>query len=197
MKKISVYGQNVYTAGTDSLVARLPGVVKNADGSITINGKTLKKISVDGQNVYTAGTDEVLTICDEMPQFPGGNAALIQYLSQNLRYPESARENGIQGRIVISFIVNKDGSCSDFQVARNAACNAQGVLVTTLAEEAKKKMQEGAQVEHTPEALLEMGKALENEALRVLGAMPFWTPGKQQGQLVCVKYTTPVVFRLR
>ena len=53
-----------------------------------------------------------------MPEFPGGQAALINFLSENVKYPAIALENGIQGRVLVQFVVDKDGSISNVAVAR-------------------------------------------------------------------------------
>ena len=62
--------------------------------------------------------NKVFEVVEQMPQFPGGNAALMEYLRSNTHYPVVAAENGVQGRVSISFVVEKDGSITDVQVAR-------------------------------------------------------------------------------
>ena len=103
---------------------------------------------------------DVFDKVDEAPQFPGGMAGMMQYLSSNIRYPEDAREAGTQGRVIVSFIVEKDGSISNAKVAKPTY------------------------------------SSLDEEALRVISAMPKWMPGKQNGEAVRVKYSVPVSFRL-
>lgn len=104
--------------------------------------------------------DEVFVVVEVNPEFPGGNEAMMKYLSENVNYPTIAQENGIQGRVICSMVVNKDGSISDVQVVRG------------------------------------VDPSLDKEAVRVIGAMPNWKPGKQRGNEVAVRYTLPVVFRL-
>ena len=103
---------------------------------------------------------DVFDKVDEAPQFPGGMAGMMQYLSSNIRYPEDAREAGTQGRVIVSFVVEKDGSISNAKVAKPTY------------------------------------SSLDEEALRVISAMPKWMPGKQNGEAVRVKYSFPVSFRL-
>ena len=62
--------------------------------------------------------DEVFVVVEVNPEFPGGNEAMMKYLSDNVEYPTIAQENGIQGRVICSMVVNKDGSISDVQVVR-------------------------------------------------------------------------------
>ena len=104
---------------------------------------------------------KVFDVVEEMPSFPGGNAALMSYLSSNTKYPVVAQENGVQGRVIVSFVVERDGSISDVKVARS------------------------------------VDPSLDREAQRVVKSMPRWSPGKQNGSTVRVKYTVPVVFRLQ
>ena len=103
---------------------------------------------------------DVFDVVEDMPQFPGGAAALMQHLSQNIRYPKEAMEGNVQGRVIVQFVVEKDGSISGAHVVKSV--NPQ----------------------------------LDAEALRVINAMPNWTPGTQNGQTVRVKYAVPISFRL-
>ena len=104
---------------------------------------------------------DVFDKVDEMPHFPDGMAGLMQYLSTNVRYPEDAKESGTQGSVIVSFIVEKDGSISNAKVTKPTY------------------------------------SSLDEEALRVVSAMPKWVPGKQNGEAVRVKYAVPVSFRLK
>lgn len=63
--------------------------------------------------------DKVYDVVEEMPSFVGGNSALIDYIKNNLRYPLVAKENGVQGRVLVSFVVEKDGSLSGVKVVRS------------------------------------------------------------------------------
>ena len=64
--------------------------------------------------------DEVVfVVVETMPEFPGGQQALFKYLSENVKYPVIAQENGIQGRVICQFVVNRDGSIVDVEVVRS------------------------------------------------------------------------------
>ena len=63
--------------------------------------------------------NKVFDVVEQMPSFPGGNAALMKYLSDNVKYPVVAQENGVQGRVVVSFVVEKDGHITDVKVVRS------------------------------------------------------------------------------
>lgn len=102
----------------------------------------------------------VYDVVEQMPSFPGGISGLRTYLNQNIRYPAEAQENCVQGRVVVSFVVGKDGHISDVTVLRS------------------------------------VDPSLDKEAIRVVRNMPRWTPGKQGGEPVRVRYHVPVSFRL-
>ena len=63
--------------------------------------------------------NKVFDVVEQMPSFPGGSDALKQYLSNNVKYPVVAQENGVQGRVVVSFVVERDGSITDVKVVRS------------------------------------------------------------------------------
>lgn len=97
---------------------------------------------------------------DQQPSFPGGTNALNTFIVSNLKYPVFAQEKGIQGRVVVKFIVEKDGSISNVEVDRSVP-------------------------------------GLDNEAMRVVKAMPKWIPGQINGKAVKVECSHPFVFRLQ
>jgi protein TonB len=104
---------------------------------------------------------QIFTVVEDMPIFPGGDAELLRYLNTSPKYPVIAQENGIQGRVTVTFVVDKDGVVRDAEIVRG------------------------------------VDPSLDKEALRVITAMPRWTPGKQRGKPVRVKFTVPVTFRLQ
>lgn len=176
----------------DELIKKLPGAEKHENGSITVNGKAVKKILLQGQEVYNDDDDDpVFEVTEEPAQYPGGQAALMQFLAQNIRYPKIAAENGVQGRVLVQFVIEKDGSLSNFAVVKKSGDtitkNAQsGITVNALgsATEESKVPQEAFD-------------ALNAEAVRVLREMPKWIPAKQRGQEVRMRYTLPITFRLQ
>ena len=104
---------------------------------------------------------KVFDVVEVMPTFPGGQQALFEWLSKNIKYPVVAEENGVQGRVIVTFVVERNGSITDVQVAKS------------------------------------VDPSLDQEAVRVVKAMPHWIPGKQNGSAVRVKFTVPVTFRLQ
>jgi protein TonB len=89
-------------------------------GNDDANGEVLKAKEVIAQpEPPKQEENKVFDVVEQMPSFPGGNSALMQYLSSNVRYPVVAQENGVQGRVVVSFVVEKDGSITDVNVVRS------------------------------------------------------------------------------
>ena len=90
--------------------------------SIEINTEDDKEEVVIAAPVEAPEEEEeeevIFVVVETMPEFPGGQQALFKYLSENVKYPVIAQENGIQGRVICQFVVNKDGSIVDAQVAR-------------------------------------------------------------------------------
>lgn len=134
---------------------------------------------------------EVFTVVDEMPEFPGGQDAMYKYLSTNTNYPILARDCDCQGRVFVSFVVDKDGAITDAVVVKGApkcgtkSCvDATGVVVPCDGNEAKQTW------------TCDMSELLDKEALRVIKSMPNWKPGKINGKPVKVKYTLPIKFTL-
>lgn len=108
-----------------------------------------------------AETPKVFDVVEQMPEFPGGTAELMQFLSKNMKYPDEATKAGQEGRVIVSFVVEEDGRVTNAKVVKSVA------------------------------------PLLDAEALRVIGLMPRWEPGRQNGEAVRVKYTIPVTFRLQ
>lgn len=85
------------------------------------NGEVLKAKEVIATEPVKPKEEEnkVFDVVEQMPSFPGGTGALMKFLNENIHYPVVAQENGVQGRVVISFVVERDGHITDVQVARS------------------------------------------------------------------------------
>lgn len=104
---------------------------------------------------------EIFIVVEDPPSFPGGDEARIRFLSENIRYPQMARESGIQGTVFVTFVVERDGSVTDVRILRG------------------------------------IGGGCDEEAIRVIKAMPKWNPGKQRGRPVRVQFNMPIRFTLQ
>lgn len=118
-------------------------------------------------------SDGVFVLEETMPQFPGGNAAFGKFLKENTHCPEEVIRDSIQGRIVASFIIEKDGSITELKIVKSSLKN-----------------KDGGPIPYDSEVL----KQCEKEALRVLKLMPKWSPGRIGDRVVRVKYCAPVLF---
>ncbi|MDR1414953.1 MAG: energy transducer TonB [Odoribacteraceae bacterium] len=100
-------------------------------------------------------------IVEQQPEFVGGARAMRSWIGRQLRYPSLAEENGVQGVVIVQFVVGSNGAIRDVTVARSA------------------------------------DPSLDAEAVRMVGRMPAWIPGRQGGVPVPVRFSMPVTFRLQ
>lgn len=135
------------------------------DASQTEDAKeeVVAPVSPEAKEVPADSTakEEVFMVAEQMPEFPGGMKEMLKFLQENVKYPENAMKNNVQGRVIVQFVVEKDGTPTEFKVARS------------------------------------VDPDLDAEALRVLQTMPKWKPGMQRGEVVRVKFTVPVSFKLQ
>ena len=118
-------------------------------------------MTANAQKTVVSQTDpKVFDTVEQMPEYPGGMQAMIEFLQTNMKYPEDAEKQKVEGRVMVQFVVETDGSISDVHVAK------------------------------------QVFPSLDAEAIRVVQAMPKWTPGKDKGRVVRVKYNLPIVFRM-
>lgn len=92
------------------------------DGSGVVEGADVKEAAPETAVDNAAGQEQPIkfTVVQKIPEFPGGWSAFMQWLTKNLKYPESAQKNKVQGTVVVSFIVNKDGSIASTKVSTSA-----------------------------------------------------------------------------
>lgn len=105
--------------------------------------------------------DKVLEKAEVMPEYPGGDQAMMQFVADNVKYPQEAMDKEISGRVLVSFVVEKDGSINDVKVVKG------------------------------------IGGGCDEEAVRVVNAMPKWKPGMDKGKPVRVSYMMPFTFKLQ
>ena len=112
--------------------------------------------------VTIAVSDDASVLCAEnSPEYPGGMEALSKFIADNIRYPEQAKRDNIQGKVLVRFAIEPGGSVADAEVLRG------------------------------------IGGGCDEEALRVVNAMPKWKPGRVNGNPVRVQYTLPITFKLQ
>ena len=83
------------------------------------------------KTVVAKKNQQVFDVVEKMPEYPGGQAALFEYLSTNVKYPADADKQKIQGRVLVTFVVNTDGSITDIEVVKKAfpSLDAEAVRV--------------------------------------------------------------------
>ena len=92
----------------------------NVEGNDEAGGEVLKAKEVIAEpEPPKVEESKVFDVVEEMPQFPGGPSALFEYLSKNIKYPVVAEENGVQGRVIVTFVVERDGSITDVKVVKS------------------------------------------------------------------------------
>lgn len=97
-------------AESESTTEAISGPVAQVTGPVATGPVAIEEASDEG---------EIFQVVEQMPEFPGGMQALMAYLSKNIKYPSVAQDNGIQGRVLVSFVVNKDGSIVDPEVIKS------------------------------------------------------------------------------
>lgn len=148
------------------------------------------------KNVVTDDDDKKDQIYDTpevKPEYPGGEQELYKFLMMNVKYPVIAQENAVQGRIIVSYVIEKDGSITDIKpIPEKKLENALNeVVVTAHKPDATPEQKEYA------EKYAEGLKQLKEEAVRVVSQMPKWKPGRQNDEPVRVRFMLPIMFRLQ
>lgn len=149
----------------DNLVPELTDGVDEIDPDV-FNSEINVGDAIDFSAIVLTRPDEpeaepVHEFVQQMPEFPGGMSALMSFVAKSVKYPTLAQETGTQGRVIVRFIVNSDGSISQASVVRP------------------------------------VDPQLDQEAIRVVLAMPRWKPGFQNGKPVRVVYHIPINFLLQ
>jgi protein TonB len=119
------------------------------------------QVQVKEEVQETEAEPEPFVVVEEMPMFPGGEIELLKYINEHTTYPEIAKENNIQGKVIVRFCVTPKGGVSQVSVLKGV----------------------------DPE--------LDKEAMRVVGTLPTFKPGKQGGKPVPVWYMVPIAFTLK
>lgn len=127
-----------------------------------------------------------------MPEFPGGQQGLTEFLIANVEYPEFAKKNNIEGKVYVTFIVNEKGEVVNPKIQPDG--------------KKKKELQGESEIKMGPMTIDEItqqdyeryfpAKTLAEAAIDVVKKMPNWTPGENGGKKVAVYFTLPISFKL-
>jgi len=156
----------VLSSNVQTLVASAKKALTSTKNTeVTVNSKENNTVVASSENqaskpkIQKLKDKTVYNEVDKMPVYPGGENEMLKYLANNIKYPADAQARGIQGRIILRFIVNQVGKIEKTEIIRG------------------------------------LDPSCDKEALRVVNAMPQWTPGEQKGKKVSVYYTLPIVFK--
>ena len=168
----------------DKMVNRLDAYMMDS-ANIAKAAKEAKETNLDSVRFYF-----YYDVCEKNPEFEGGETELLKWLQRNLRYPRLAQENNVQSRILVGFVIDKDGSVSKSHVISSSVRKSHHNEITLEVTD-DPKIVEKILIDEAGRA------ALDSEALRVVNAMPKWKPGTLNEKPVKVKYTLPITFRLQ
>lgn len=166
---------------------------------VTTKAKAVSKEEHQAKEEQTK--QEAVVLADEMPEFPGGKDKLLAFITKNMRYPELALKLKMRGRIVVGYVIDKEGNVCNAEVVKST-CSVMPVKQADGTEKDIKDVLMLSQQEYDRQRM-EAKTALEEEALRVVNSMPKWKPGMIKAEdgvtkkPVAVKYTIPMVFRLQ
>lgn len=136
---------------------------------------SLTALQICAQNNKTQETKyKIFEELEVFPQFPGGDQALIEFIENNLHCPKKVLRTGTYGRIVVSFIVEKDGTVCETKIVGNLLKNKTGEPCNDT----------------------KLKKKCEKEALRIMKMMPRWIPGTRKGVRIRMKYAIPFRFNM-
>ena len=121
---------------------------------------------------------------NKMPKYKSGIASVMQYLGNNIKYPKEAAQNGVEGRVIVSFLVNKDG----------VVCNVRPVKVDLKFFDLHKMSEKTGKSEE--DLRIHYTWLFSQEAVRVISAMPNWKPGMLDGKKVGAYCAVPVSFAI-
>lgn len=132
--------------------------VSTRERPIPVGPANCKKIFPDEEDVFD--------VVQHMPEFPGGMLKLMEFIRQNIQYPQAAKQNKLEGTVIMQVVIDKDGTVTQPRILRSV------------------------------NPVLSADAALCEEALRIVSIMPKWKPGHQHGVNLKVKYTFPIKFEI-
>lgn len=124
----------------------------------------------------------VCNLAEEMPRFPGGEQALMEFLKENLKYPKLAEKYAVEGKVIMTFFVENDGQICNISALN---CRIERFKTTMFSQEPEviqKQLKE------------QFALLFAKEGARVIRKMPKWIPGKLNGTATKMKYNLPIHF---
>lgn len=178
-----------YKKPRDSQVAKDFGVkwipsmyLIDPEGKVVLATVDIQKLAEKLSTLRKSG--DLKLKMDKYPTYPGGSEALRKYLFHSVRYPKKAQRLGAEGRVVVSFVVNTDGSLTNIEAAEITLKDIGGKEYLKL-NEAEREI-----------AKNQVKDLFRWEAIRVAKGMKKWEPGEKNGKKVKVRYNVPITFSL-
>jgi beta-lactamase regulating signal transducer with metallopeptidase domain len=177
------------SAQAEEYTTYLNGKLATQEELESINPSTIERVDVihSQKKVLIETAPEPFDIVDQMPRFPGGDAAFNQYMAQHVRYPEVATENGVEGTVTVQFIVEADGRITHVQAVDSPSDEADANVYAYGASDKLSSQDEDD----------EGHRALREAAEELFRGMPPFEPGRQSGKPVRVQLTKKVIYALR
>lgn len=168
-----------------------PSTIEHADvihSQKTVLKETATKSADTGRTRPGVRSDVTYDKPEQKPQFPGGEAAMYQYISQHIRYPNIAIENDAEGTINVEFFVEENGSITNVKALESSPASGKSDIVVTAYR----------QVNSNISALDndEGNRALQESSEELIRGMPPFEPGRKQGKAVRTKVTLPITYQL-
>ena len=158
---------------------------KGANGVIVITTRSGQQ-----SDAAAVSNDTIYNVVKEVAKFPGGNEECYKFLAENIRYPKLCQAFGVQGLVLVGFVVEKDGSISHIEKKKAPVNMLSGADVVSYKEE-------NPEAAELPEEGMDLGDLLYEEAKRVMEQMPRWEPARDgEGNAVRSLLTLPFMFRL-
>ena len=176
----------------DSKVAAAYGIkwipsvyVLNTAGRVILQTVTTEKLRkrlqlLDKSKVYIPRSKR-----EAEPTFPGGDDAMMLFLSRNIKYPRLASNYGLEGQTLLKFLVNTDGSISNVRVIDNKITKEDRLPFRTLPEEEKRAMRK------------KVLASFAEEGIRVVESMPRWKAGVRYGMQMKTEYELPINYKIQ
>ena len=120
----------------------------------------------DSGNEFLPDEEDVFDVVQHMPEFPGGVPKLMEFIRQNIQYPQAAKQSKLEGTVIMQVVIDKDGTVTQPRILRSV------------------------------NPVLSADAALCEEAFRIVSIMPKWKPGRQHGVNLKVRYAFPIKFEL-
>jgi protein TonB len=156
--------------------------MKKAFLSLTLAALTIGAMAQNTISIEKNDSATIISSHKTIASFPGGQQALTKFLDKNLKYPDAASDYGVEGSVIMTFFVEKDGSLTDISAHD---CKIERFNTTKFSQETESKQKELKK---------QFALLFAKEGARVIRKMPKWAPGKVYGESVRTKINQRITF---